>query len=192
MVLLSAAVYRPLIWRLLVGLAIVIAIPFAFQRTEYVASQYQSYVHVLNVSSNPPDLYCNVRGLIGKMGWVMSHDDFNAAAMVAAAATLALCLLAERRFAEPMRVFFLLGFAACYLMVFNPRTESNSYIMLAPAIALPAAVFIVIRNRPWIAAGLYLLCFLLVCDGWAYKATENWLKPLTCLVVWYLLIRAGW
>ena len=166
------------------------ALPFAFQRTQYVAAQYRSYVHVLNVSSNPPDLYCNIRGLIGEMGWVMPHEFFNGLAMLAAAATLGFCLVAERKFGEPMRGFFLLGFAACYLMLFNPRTESNSYVMLGPVIALPAAVLRSIFNRRSAAGWLYVLSFMLVCDGWAYRATENWLKPLTCVVVWCLLIRA--
>lgn len=75
-------------------------------------------------------------------------------------------------------------------MVFNPRTESNSYVMLAPVIALPAAALLSVWDRPRLAGWLYLLSFMLICDAWAYRQTENWLKPLTCFVVWYLLIRA--
>ncbi|MDP9173966.1 MAG: DUF2029 domain-containing protein [Planctomycetota bacterium] len=190
MVLLSAVVYRPLIWRLALGIPFILLFPFAFQKTDYVIAQYHAYAQVLNVSSAPPDLYCNIRGLLGKMGWVMSRWIFNAIALTAAAATLGLCLLARRRWMEPLRAFFLLGFAACFLMLFNPRTESNSYVMLAPVIALPASIFICVVDRPRASTFLYVLSFMLVCDGWAYHQTENWLKPLTCLIVWALLIFA--
>lgn len=189
MALLSAAIYRPIIWRLALGIALCLILPFAFQHTHYVALQYHEYLSVLNLASNPPDLYCNIRGLFGKMGWVMSRKVFNSVAMTAAGATLGLCLLAERRWPDPMRIFFILAFAACYLMLFNPKTEANSYVILSPIVALPAAVLLSLFDRPRASAGLYLLSFLLICDAWAYRATENWLKPIAALVVLTLLVR---
>jgi alpha-1,2-mannosyltransferase len=189
MALLSAAIYRPIIWRLAVGIALACIVPFAFQHPHYVAMQYHEYVSVMRDASNPPDLYCNIRGLFGKMGWVMSRTVFNSVAVTAAGAALVLCLVAERRWAEPVRVLLVLGFAAGYLMLFNPKTEANSYVILSPIIALPAAVLLSLIDRPRAAGGLYFLSFLLICDAWAYHATENWLKPIVGLVVLALLVR---
>jgi alpha-1,2-mannosyltransferase len=189
MALLSAAIYRPIIWRLALGIAVILVMPFAFGHPHYVAAQFHEYLSVMNLASNPPDLYCNIRGLFGKIGWVMSRRVFRSIAITAAGATLGLCLLAQRRWAEPVRVFLILGFAACYLMLFNPKTESNSYVILSPIIALPAAVLVGLLDRPRAAAALYCLLFLLICDAWAYRATENWLKPITGLVVLTLLVR---
>jgi hypothetical protein len=195
MLLLSAAVYRPLIPRLIVGVIFVALLPFATQRTDFVISEFRAYNDVLKVSSEPPNFYCNIRGLIGHMGliahldWKMSQTTFKVMSLLAAGATLWLCLQGSWRRSESVRVYYLLGFAAVFLMLFNPRTESNSYVILAPIVALPAAVLVCILHRPRPAMWLYVLSFMLLCDGWAYKWTENWLKPLTCVIMWALLIR---
>ena len=61
-------------------------------------------------------------------------------------------------------------------MLFNPRTESNSYVILEPYIAISAAMMFFGWRR--LRAGIFLigLSVLMFCDGWAYHATENWLK----------------
>jgi alpha-1,2-mannosyltransferase len=189
LLLLAAAVYRPLIGRLVIAIVILFALPFAMQRPEYVWSQYRSYVHWTRLATEPPGLYCNIRGLFGKAGWMMPQSTFKIIGAIAAAATLGLCLFARRWWKDPLRVFFVLGFSAVYLMLFNPRTESNSYVILAPVVALPAAIFMTSVPRPRMAILLCVLAFMLVCDGWAYHLTENWMKPLACIVVGVLLIR---
>ena len=189
MTLLAGAMYRPVIVRLFIGGVLIAAVPYLFQSSHYVSVQYREYGHVMSVAAQPPDLYCNIRGLLGKMGWVMSQVFFQCMAAIAAVVTLGVCLVAKRRWPEPVCVKFLLGFSACYLMLCNPRTESNSYVIIAPVIALPAAMLLTVRNRPRAAMGLYVLSFMLICDFWGYKKTENWLKPLTCVVVSALLVR---
>ena len=42
------------------------------------------------------------------------------------------------RVGEPWRGVFLLALATTYLMVFNPMTELNSYVILAPVLAVLA------------------------------------------------------
>ena len=189
MLLLAGAVYRPLIPRLIGGIILVILLPYAFQRPEYVTEQYRSYVHWTQVATDPPGLFCNIRGLFGKAGWVMSQPTFKILGTIAAAATLWLCLIAGRWWKEPWRAFFILGFAAVYLMLFNPRTESNSYVILAPVVALPAALFTSGFPRPRAAVFLYAISFMLICDAWAYHWTEDWMKPIACIVVGGLLVR---
>ncbi len=94
-------------------------------------------------------------------------------------------------------MLFVMGFAAVYLMLFNPRTEANSYVILAPVVALPAAIFAFTIPRPRIATVLYIIAFMLICDAWAYQQTKNWLKPLACVVmfglmVWEMLDGCAW
>jgi hypothetical protein len=190
MTLLAAAMYRPLIPRLALALVLIFAVPFCFQHFHYVWQQYYTYETVMTRAAQPAGLFCNLRGLLGKMGWIMPQNVFKAISIVGAVIALGLCLHANRAWPEPEKIYFLFAFSACYLMLCNPRTEASSYVMLAPAIALPAAIFFAVQNRPRAAMFLYFLCFLLICDAWAYKRTENWLKPLTCLLVSALLIRA--
>jgi len=189
MLLLAGAMYRPMRARLTIALIIVAAAPFLFQSPHYVEPQYHDYARWMNLASQPQDLYCNIRGLLGKMGWTMSQPVLRITGFLAAMTALGLCLLAKRRRDESDAAIFLLGFAACYLMLCNPKTESNSYVILAPVVALPAAMLLAIEDRPRAAIGLYFLSFLLICDFWAYRPTENWLKPLTALIVAVLLVR---
>jgi len=189
MLLLAGAMFRPMIARLVIALIIIAAAPFLFQSPHYVAEQYHDYARWMTLASQPQDLYCNIRGLLGKMGWTMSQPVLRATGVLAALLALGLCLVAKRRTEESAAPMFLLGFAACYLMLCNPKTEANSYVILAPVIALPAAILLAIEDRPRAAIGLFFLSFLLVCDFWAYRPTENWLKPLTALIVMVLLLR---
>jgi alpha-1,2-mannosyltransferase len=188
MLLLSAAVYRPLIWRLAIAILLAVAFPFALQRPEYVMEQYRGYIHWTMIATGPPNLFCNIRGLFGCLGWVMSQPMFKIIGAVAAAGMLGLSLIAGRTWKEPWRALFVMGYAAVYLMLFNPRTEANSYVILAPVVALPAAVFVISIPRPRIATILYIIAFMLICDAWAYQQTKNWLKPLACVVMFGLMV----
>ena len=55
---------------------------------------------------------------------------------VAAVSTLAVCWQAQRRLNSSRYALYLYALAACYLMLFNPRTENNTYAMLGPALGL--------------------------------------------------------
>jgi len=79
-------------------------------------------------------------------------------------------------------------------ILMNPRTEENTYIMLAVAVAL----FAVIRSRreggsrrAWLLAGF---CVALGCHAygnWIFRPTELWLKPLICLAFLPILLEAS-
>ena len=57
---------------------------------------------------------------------------------LAGARPLGLWRVGGRRNTEPLRALLLLSLASVYLMLFNPMTEANSYIILAPAMAAVA------------------------------------------------------
>jgi hypothetical protein len=71
---------------------------------------------------------------------------------------LAAWWIGSRRLGEPHRVLTLLGLSAGYLMLFNPRTETNSYVILAPAIAVLAARLVAVESSRvgWMLAALAL------------------------------------
>jgi hypothetical protein len=192
MILLAAAVYRPLIWRLVVGMALLFLVPLAFANSHYVLAQYRSCWQVLQVSSQPCRPFCNLQGLVWKLGAPLSHTRtlFQVLQISTALLTLALCLLAARRWEEPIRAYLLLALAVCYLVLMNPRSEASSYVMLAPVIAIPAALLLLTLDRFPAGWAMVVLCVLLTCDGWAYRWTEYWLKPIVCLIFLILLIGA--
>ena len=87
-----------------------------------------------------------------------------------------------------MAALLLLGFAGAYLMLFNPRTQANSYVIVVPTAALAAAWFLLRRRIK--AAGIML--FIVLCfagNALAPVWSELWLKPLGCVAFCGLLLR---
>jgi hypothetical protein len=191
MMLLSVLVYPSIIWRLLVGLAVLMLVPLALANPHYVLSQYESCWRMLTISSRPDRPFCNLQGLAWRLGVSLSASDatFHVLQVLGALAAAILCRWVVRRSTEPLRAYFLFTLAAIYLMFFNPRTEASSYVMLTPMLAVPAALLLLVHDR--FAAGwtLVVMCVLLTCDGWAYRWTEYWLKPIVCLVFLVLFLR---
>jgi len=82
---------------------------------------------------------------------------------------------------------------ALVFTVFNPRAETNSYVLISPVLAFAAISYS--RERAgdrWKGFVLAAACVGLMCDGmglWIYKATDVWFKPLIVLLVSPLLFR---
>ena len=189
MLLLAAAVYWPMIWRLAVGLAVFVLFPFATQNPHYVLAQYHDFTAKLLIAAQPDRAFCDLRGIFWAIGWVIPQSLLMEMQVVAAIAALGLCLLAKGRWNEPQRSVFVAALSACYLMLFNPRTEENSYVILAGILAIPAAVLYLDHRRLMGGLALVGIGLWFSCDGWAYHLTDPWLKPLACVVFTILLIR---
>ena len=78
--------------------------------------------------------------------------------------------------------------AATYLMLFNPRTETCSYVMLVPFTAT-LAVHEWTRRR-WLAWALGVGSICLACDSipGLFHLTDRWLKPLVALLFLPVLV----
>lgn len=189
MILLVGAVYRPMRWRLALALVVFALAPFATRKFHYVVMEYQQCRLKLSRSSRPDRAFSDLRGLIWVLGWVMPMSKFLVLQLIAAAGTLWLCLKTFRWWNDPAASFFVLTLSACYLMLFNPRTEGNSYVILTPAIALPAALLFLDPRRRMAAWILVGIAFCLTGNLWAYKATVHWLKPLACILFIILMVR---
>ncbi|HEX4055538.1 MAG TPA: glycosyltransferase family 87 protein [Tepidisphaeraceae bacterium] len=189
MILLVGAVYRPMRWRLALALILFALAPFATREFRYVVTEYQQCRLKLLRSSQPDRAFSDLRGLFWALDWVMPMSTLLVLQLIAAGGTLWLCLKTFRRWNDPAASLFVLTLSACYLMLFNPRTEENSYVILAPVIALPAALLFLDprrRTAAWILVGI---AFCLTGNLWGYHATVHWLKPLACIIFIVLLVR---
>jgi alpha-1,2-mannosyltransferase len=95
---------------------------------------------------------------------------------------LGLGALAQQR-RRPIDSAWIIGaLAAVYLMLFNPRTETCSFVMLAPFTAT-LALFEWPRRR-WLAWALGAGSICLACDSipGLFHVTDRWLKPLVALL----------
>jgi alpha-1,2-mannosyltransferase len=189
MVLLVMALYPAIIWRSAVVAGVLAIVPYIGQNAHYVNWQYQQFWEKLSVAEAPTRAFCDFRGIFWTFGWIMPVKLYTFIQMFAAGGTLLMCFVARMRHREPFRAIYLAALAAVYLMLFNPRTESNSYVILEPYIAIPAAMMFFGWKRPLAGIFLIFLSVLMFCDGWAYHATENWLKAITCIVYSAFLAR---
>lgn len=88
--------------------------------------------------------------------------------------------------------------AAYYLMLFNPRTENNSYAVLAPVIALLAADAFLVRKQWWIG-WLCVLMAMVLALAWETAAllhvSKDVVSPTVAMLSLIFLagvLRRGW
>jgi hypothetical protein len=138
LILLSAALYRPMIGRLLIAACVMLAIPFLTQDSAYVQSQYLAYIRTVQAATDHSNVeyFAQLFGLLRVVGLeVPSHVQTLLRALFAGLTLLA-CLWYSRRMDAARWGVYFYSLSTCYLMLFNPRTENNTYSMLAPAIAV--------------------------------------------------------
>ncbi len=191
MAALGALTRLGLAWRLLLAGLVVFLLPFAAAPPEYVWQQYSGFAEKMRSSSLPgPHGFCDLGGLLFSAGLGVPDAWLIPVRAAAALGFVALWLVAWRRQAEPSRSHTLFALAALSVTVFNPRTETNGYVMLAPAIGVFALHARADGARPSLAL-LAALALGLGSDNYpAHRLTDLWLKPaLGCVFLGWLTVR---
>lgn len=189
--LLAGALYSRLRRSLLLGTALFLALPWLFGPGDFVRDQHLLFWQKFLLSGQPHEPnFADISGLLDAIRMPVAPVWLFALRAIAAPLTLLLGWIALRR-DRPHAALWLDGFAAVYLMLFNPRTEANSYVLLAP----PAAVFALWElalGRRGSAAALtaVVLGFGSSSYGPVHGWTNLWLQPLLALIFWgYLTLR---
>ena len=136
--------------------------------------------------------WSDIGGLLSTLGWRPVGWESLLPRAVLALATLALAAHLLPRWPQDRRALCLLWLGLLWLVLFNPRTESGSYALLAVVLAwLAAWAWHDRRGRE--AGFLLLLGALLGVENYGdplLRATDLWFKPaLTLLILPYLLWR---
>lgn len=197
--LLVGALYPRMSWRLALGMVVVFLAPFLTQHPEYVVDQYGKFAVMLRGSIDLAErvLHAQFFGMLEVAGLDVPQRVQMVVRVIAAALTLAACWLAGRRNSPSQAGVLLFTYAMCYLMLFNPRTENNTYSALAPAIGVCFAQAVLVRRNRIEAAFLFLVAAAIVGTyeiGRLFSPPERaiWLSPLacSCFTVW-LAARLG-
>ena len=203
LLLVAACFHRKMLAGLAAGLALVAALPYLTSWPSYATAQYlDSFTKMLMCAQPDRNTFTDVHGAIWRLtavlnipgpgGYQLDRRLYLAIQLSAALGTLCLSSHAVRRWTEPGRTFLVWGLAACYLMLFNPRNEDNSFVIVTPVIALLAAGFLLYFNRISLGLGLSALTMGMTCNGWGWfmwRLTEPWFKPALCAVFAGILIR---
>lgn len=183
----AAPVYRKLCFRLAVGLSVLALLPFFLGHPSYVIAQYgQSVRHLFSLSATTENRFADINGLLRALGVGINGRASQIVRTVAGLFTAAFWWWRARGKDEPDRAIFFLALVTTFLMLFNPMTEENGYIIVAPVIAVYAVRFLFVDHRPtlgWILACVSLLLSA-VPDiyGRLYPTIGLWWHPLMILV----------
>jgi hypothetical protein len=191
--LLAAAVFPRLILPLGICTAVLMALPFAHPDTAYVIGQYRDFVECFFMNAGRPTKHswCDLAGMLRTFGWQPGEEFLWGVRIAAALGALGLAFRATAR-PEALRAsltVFLLG--AIYLMLFNPRTETNSYVIISVFTALAGAYELVLHRSAGRAAAFIGLSIVWGTEnyGWPiFPLTNLWLKALCTigLLVWLI------
>jgi hypothetical protein len=136
---LAWAVEPRLWWRLACGLVVFVGLPFLAGPPGYVADQYLAAAENLRQCAVVTEhRFADLNGLLRTLGIPLTGTAATGARALAGVGLMFLCRGAARREPGPIRALVWLSVTAAFLMLFNPMTEANSYVILAPALALVA------------------------------------------------------
>jgi hypothetical protein len=191
LLLAGAVFFRPLAARLLVGLVIAFALPFLAGPPAYVWEQYGDLARKLAFANAPPTLYYDLRGLLEDgLGVVLPTWVLTLLRLAAALGVLALGLWVRRRRGPQRAALALYVLAACYLMLFNPKTEDPTYLVLGAAVGL-SVVEAWTLGRAFVEGLLVLALPLTIALSWElFGGRAYWFRPaLAALFLVYVLVR---
>lgn len=197
LLLLASISYAPLARRLPIAILSLAVFPFFFGRPEYVWSQYHAVWHNLGAcAAVTDDRFADINGLLRTIGAPLAGRASTLARFLAGCLTAAALLWGARRLNETPRALWLYALAVAYLMLFNPMTEANSYVILAPALAAWAVFFLFndemdTRRLGWgillMVAGMSVLPTLMR-PWFGNSFALNW-HPLMTIIFMAILLR---
>jgi hypothetical protein len=194
LLLLAAVLYRPLAGRLALCLFVVLLLPFLNPDPAAALHTYGLGLGKLLVSSEPTrESWADITGLLDRIGLPAPLIVLTILRLVTALLTLWTGYLALRRQNGAVAALDLFALAVCYLMLMNPRTEENTYIMLGVVLALFAVMLLARRPGSWQSWLVVFFCVALGCHNygnWIFRPTILWLKPLVCLAFLPILLEA--
>jgi len=136
---LAWATYPHLWWRLAIGLPVFLGFPFLFGPPAYVWGQYLgAWENLRRCSEVTQHRFADLNGLLRTFGIPLTDKASLAVRALAGMLLMLLCWRVSRRETEPRRALIFLSAAGGFLMLFNPMTEANSYVIFAPVLGLMA------------------------------------------------------
>lgn len=205
LLLLVAAIHPQMMWRLTICLIVVAIAPYLTQRPDYVTSQLVACFENSRIAFSKGETghWAQLFGMLKVVGLDLPSPVQQAGRLTAAVATLAACWFAARRLPPARYTFYLYSLAACYLMLFNSRTEGSTYAMVGPVYGLLLAEEWLGRRRT-LATIAYIAVIVATVFNFdlallvVKRPNEIWLCPFLCTIVtidlvWSLFLetRAG-
>lgn len=189
-------------WRLLVGAAVFAVLPFAMHTDwAFVLSECEAGLSkIQQAAAFDGRAFADLRNVVNTLGVQVSLEQFGPIRLLAAGMTAGLCFWAVRRYGTLRGALVGLALASAYAVLFNPRTEGNSYCIAAPAVAAWMAGAMVFQRSAWVKGLLLSICvtfaighvFSSVLMG---RSGDVFFRPLAAGVFFVMVaweVVAGW
>jgi len=190
--------------RLALALAAIFALSLVLQRPAYVLDQYGNWVHSLRQdprrTPNYPAPYRDFWLLLRDLGVPVSLQGWALLQAASGTAVAAYLHLAQRRGAQADKLdFLLLTLGTCWMLLFGPATESSTYVILAPPLAL---AWLRWRGEPRARACVKgaVACYALLLasqmlSSWGHQYQNQYtrlVQPLGTMILAGAVIAYGW
>ena len=202
--LLAAACHAPLRLRLAGGFLLCLGAAWIHPDPGYVTAEYRHFWEKFLLAGQPAEnTFSDFFGMLWHWGIHPSPAVISGIRALAAIVALALSVHVMRRFRGNLtaQAFGVMLLAALYLMLFNPRTEENSYVILAGFTALMAGRAILEDycedyleddGRPALLLTLFTLAMAVECYGYPiFPLTKIWFKPLATFLFSIVLVAGN-
>ncbi len=195
MIVLSGALYRELRRPLVLGVLGVLLVPFLAQTPDYVWRQYVGYLAMLRVAAERGQAvyWAQFFDMLRVFGVSVAHTQQTLIRIAGALAMFFLAWRAQCRYARSEAHTLMYVLAACYLLLFSPRTENNTYSLLGPALGVFTAD-VWLGERSHIQTAILLVSAAMVLGSYEIgrlvvpPVKAVWLAPLGCLVFSILVV----
>jgi hypothetical protein len=133
-------------------------------------------------------------GMLRVAGLEVPHMVQTLTRVGAAVGVLGLCWHAHRSQSRVQAHVLQFSLAASFLLLMNPRTENNTYALLAPALAIISSQALLVHKR-YVKGSIVLVCAALVLSSYEVgrlfvePGKAIFLAPLGCLALFVVLLR---
>ena len=185
--LLAFAVFPSMRIPLLCGVPALLVIGMIHPNPAYAWSQWVEFGAKLSHSYTPENLrVSDIFGMLEKAGIPNNLSVNSISRALGSLAALAFVWIRFRRRGLAEGSWALAVVTVLVLTIFNPRAETNSYVLVSPLLAYVAVSYLLTpRGTKLLGWILSVFCLGLMCDGMGktiYLATDVWLKPLLVIL----------
>ena len=192
--LLAFAVFPSMRIPLVCGVPALLVIGMIHPNPAYAWSQWVEFASKLSHSYTPENLrVSDIFGMLEKAGIPNNLSVNSISRALGSLAALAFVWIRFRRKGLAAGSWALAVVTVLVLTIFNPRAETNSYVLISPLLAYVAVTHLIgPSGTKWLGWNLSVFCLGLMCDGMGkaiYLATDVWLKPLFVILSIPIILR---
>ena len=153
---------RQLLWRFVLCIVAVIALPFALQQPDYVARQYSywfQYLRTEDRSLRPiTEWYSDIRMLFRVWSVPLSSRAF-VIMQIFSGTLVIICAWIGKVLDSPKERFiaWVFSLSCCWMVLFGPATESSTYVLIAVATAWAVTELLRGTRRPSDIAWIFVI-----------------------------------